>query len=84
MGSVSIEGTPAINHSGPRHWLNYKLVLNVVGTDRGAKAFAGLHVTCTPADYASVLTWDATRTAWVVDDSAVRNVNETSVCTVAP
>jgi hypothetical protein len=82
--AITVDGAPAINHSGPRNWLNYKLVIDAVGTEKGPKAFLGKAVKCKPADYASVLNWDATKSAWVVDASNVRNVNETSVCDLVP
>lgn len=82
--AVAIVSTPAMNQSGDRRWINYKLAVDAVGTAKGPARFFGKKVRCEPADYASVLKWDAGSSAWVADESSIVTINEDSACSLAP
>ena len=66
-----------------RRWINYKLAIMATGTDQGAKSMLGKKYLCEPEDYSSVLKWDADAKMWKVDESMVKNFNESS-CTAKP
>ena len=66
-----------------RRWINYKLSIMVTGTDQGSKSMAGKKYLCEPEDYSSVLKWDADAKMWKVDESMVKNFNESS-CAAKP
>lgn len=66
-----------------RRWINYKLAIMVTGTDQGSKSMAGKKYLCEPADYSSVLKWDAEAKMWKPDEGMIRDFNESS-CTLKP
>lgn len=66
-----------------RRWINYKLAIMVTGTDQGSKSMAGKKYLCEPADYSSVLKWDADAKMWKPDEGMIRDFNESS-CTLKP
>jgi hypothetical protein len=68
------------HQSQERRWITYKLAILATGTDQGAKSMAGKSYLCEPADYSSVLKWDADAKMWKVDESMIKNFNESS-CT---
>ncbi len=82
--AVTILGTPAMNQSGERRWINYKLAIDAVGTAKGPAKFSGKKVRCEPADYASALKWDAVSSSWIADEASIVNINEDSACSLAP
>lgn len=78
VNSIEVEGKPKFNQSGGRYWLTYKLVVQVTGTRKGYKERYGKKFKCTPQDFSSVLKWDAEKKAWVADEKAIENVNESA------
>jgi hypothetical protein len=80
VSSITLKGKDP-HQSGDRRWINYKLSINATGTEQGSKAMAGKKYLCEPADYSSVLKWDASAKMWRVDESAVKDFNESS-CTL--
>lgn len=78
--AVSVKAKEFKQYRG-RYWLTYQLVVEVTGTAKAPSAFAGRSATCEPADYSSVLNWDATAKAWMPDEKMIANVNESGACT---
>lgn len=66
-----------------RRWINYKLAILATGTDQGSKSMTGKKYLCEPADYSSVLKWDADAKMWKPDEGPIRDFNESS-CTAKP
>lgn len=64
-----------------RRWINYKLAITAVGTDKGTREMYGKRYRCTPEDYSSVLKLEGG--TWVADDKMIRNVNEARDCKLA-
>jgi hypothetical protein len=63
-----------------RRWITYKLSIIATGTEQGSKSMAGKKYLCEPDDFSSVLKWDADAKQWKVDESMIKNFNESS-CT---
>ena len=68
------------NQSKGNVWLKYKLDVNVTGTPKSAAKYKGKKFLCTPPDYSSVLKWDKEKSAWVADESPIRDMNEEGQC----
>lgn len=79
VSSIVVKGKDPHQYQD-RRWINYKLAITATGTDQGSKSMAGKKYLCEPADYSSVLQWDAESKQWRVDESMVTNFNESS-CT---
>lgn len=78
--SIEVLGSEP-KQSGDRRWVNYKLAITATGTDKGSRAMFGKKYRCTPADYSSVLKFEAG--AWVADEGMIKNINEDRECTLA-
>lgn len=76
--SISLLGKPEYHHSGPRTWLTYKLAVEVTGTKNGSQKSYGKKFKCEPADYSSMLKWDAQNKVWGADEDAIKDFNESS------
>jgi len=76
--SIEVLGKPEFHHSAPRYWLTYKLSLEVTGTKKGERERYGKKFKCEPADYSSVLKWDAQNKVWAADEDMIKNFNESS------
>lgn len=81
--SIEVLGKPEYHHSGPRTWLTYKLAVEVTGTKKGSRESYGKKFKCTPADYSSVLKWDAQNKVWGADEDMIKNINESAYCEAA-
>ncbi len=78
--AVALAKPGELHHSGPKSWVTYKLQLDVVGTDQGPKEWAGKALRCEPEDFSSVLNWSAADKGWLVDEKAIKDVNERGSC----
>jgi hypothetical protein len=67
--------------SQDRRWINYKLAITAVGTDKGSREMYGKRYRCTPEDYSSVLKLEGG--SWVADEKMITNVNEARDCSLA-
>jgi hypothetical protein len=80
--TLTVKGKEAKQYQ-ERRWINYKLSILAAGTDQGSKSMSGKTYLCEPADYSSVLKWDADAKLWKVDEGMIRDFNESS-CTLKP
>lgn len=80
--SLAVKGKEVKQYQ-ERRWINYKLAIMATGTEQGSKSMTGKKYLCEPADYASVLKWDADAKMWKVDEGMIRDFNESS-CTLKP
>ncbi|HEY5637838.1 MAG TPA: hypothetical protein VIS77_13190 [Burkholderiales bacterium] len=80
VGAIKVLAPAKLGSSKARRWLNYRLEISATGTARAPAKYRGKSVTCKPADYSSVLRWDAEGKAWRVDESMVQNINEDRDC----
>ncbi len=76
VNSIAVLGKPEFHHYGSKYWLTYKLEVNVTGTRKGERERFGKKYKCTPADFSSVLKWDAQNKAWAADEEMIKNINE--------
>lgn len=81
--SIAVKGQEAHAYQ-ERRWITYKLSITATGTDKGSKSMMGKTYVCEPADYASLLKWDAEARMWKVDEGMVRDFNESSCTARAP
>jgi hypothetical protein len=79
VSSIKVSGKE-FNQSKGNVWLKYKLDVNVTGTPKASAKYKGKNFLCTPPDYSSVLKWDKEKSAWVADESPIRDMNEDGQC----
>jgi len=68
------------HQSKGNYWLTSKLEMSVTGSDKSSAKYKGKKFVCKPADYDSVLKWDAGKSAWLADEHMIQNINEDSAC----
>jgi hypothetical protein len=61
-------------------WLTSKIEVAVLGSEKSSAKYKGKKFVCKPADYDSVLKWDAGKSAWMADEHMIQNINEDSAC----
>lgn len=80
VGAIKVLAPAKLGSSKARRWLNFRLEISATGTAKAPAKYQGNAVVCKPADYSSVLRWDADGKAWRVDESMVQNINEDRDC----
>jgi hypothetical protein len=79
VNSMKVQGKD-FNQSKGNVWLKYKLAVDVTGTAKASAKYKSKNFLCTPPDYTSVLKFDKTKSAWVADESPIRDMNEDGQC----
>lgn len=76
---VKVNGSE-FHQSKGNYWLTSKIEVAVLGSDKASAKYKGKKFVCKPADYNSVLKWDASKSGWAVDEHNIQNINEDSDC----
>lgn len=80
--SMKLLAPPKLAGTSKRRVLRYRLEVDARGTAKAPKKYQGQSLSCRPADYSSVLIWDATAGAWRADESMIKIINENRVCDI--
>ena len=76
---VKVNGSEFHQNKG-NYWLTSKIEVAVLGSDKASAKYKGKKFVCKPADYNSVLKWDAGKSAWMADESMIHLINEDAWC----
>ena len=80
--SMKLIAPPSLSGTPKRRVLRYRLEVAAVGTEKASKKYRGQSLVCKPADYSSVLIWDAKSGTWRADESMIQIINEDRVCDI--